>query len=424
MIVTCIYLEPFFDSLVRKNVNRIRLLDSGNGFGPGMHSSSYEMSQQRISREIALSFARELGRWGSTSTSGHKREPDSQQLSETNSTAISNQSSHSDESATEVDRGRDGSNVIVAENQDFATVGSPGFEQSWVGEASEGTDVPRGLAGSSNFILQDIDLIGQDISESWGDFSAPQSQGRPVEASAKFFPFGRDEIVDAKHSVAVPQLVKRPDDQSTSGMFSDVEEPDSEEDALRVVDEYVAEIPPKEVNAEQAGVGNGVADAFPDDIVPQQSVQMQPRNHKEHTDYDLQGRFSDLLVPSSDYDSRLGEDTSPAGLQDAVYRVPEEVHLAAEPSLDVAGLYPAAWGDRYVKSDGEVTLEDGSTSNPGLAAARDWVSSSQALSRWNLGASALKAAAAALEQDGVDLEDVSAPAPEAGDPSPSVPATR
>ena len=383
--------------------------------------SSSESRQEKIASEIALSFARELGRWSQPVL--HKV----QQLGGSNFSGAANQSAEEDFATN---RGRVGSiesssersveNKASASGEEPSSKehttekqlsgfgGGPGFEQPWIGTPSGGTDIPKGLAGSKNFIFEDMDALAQDIADSWSDKINPQLPDNPSEATSKFFPFGRDEVVNVQPTVEEsPRSATKPEIFSGAGLFSDEEEPDSEGDALRVVDDYVDVKPPTETTAQQAGIDNGVADAFPDEIVPQITDESQPRNHREHTDYDLQGHFSDWIVPSDAYDSKLGEDTSPIGLQDAFFHVPEAISLAASPRFD-AELAPAAWGDRYVSSDGEVTLEDGSVSNPTASAVLDWTSASGSLEKWDFGEAAIKAIEATLEEGGEDTSDVEA----------------
>ena len=377
-------------------------------------SSSRVLKQQQIAREIALSFARELSRWSSP-IADHPRHSSEQKLIESNTiiesnTTISvNQSAPIFSSTNAHDRGRDGF-PSDPESQKIASDGGPGFEEPSTGTPSVGSDVSSGMAGENNFVLEDISLMGDEISNSWSDLSVGQWPGHPQDASAKFFPFGRDEVVTAANSETDSLgRNKRPEIERSSTIFPDIEEPNNEADALRVVDEFVPVAPTKEESAEQEGIGSGVANEFPDDIVPQATTQLQPRSHREHTDYDLQGSLPDLLVPSSKYDSNLGEDISPVGLQDAAFRVPDMQYLAADPSLEQVEAYPAGWGDRFVKGNGAVSLSDGTVFNARTEAARDRTSASEALRQWRIGDWLVKSAEAALEEEGMDLDDVSAP---------------
>jgi hypothetical protein len=394
----------------------------------GRYISKDALRQQQIANAIAFTFARELGHWSASAVHAVHNFHHVQQLGESNTSFAENRSSVvSAPERSEASRGREGPPQPAPQisHEVAADGGSPGFEESWVGVPSMGTDVPQGLAGSNSFVLDDVEEFEQDLLDTWKDNSITQSPSQPEAASNRFFPFGRDEIVEVQPSSAVApaDFQGKPESFSGSGLLSDEDEPNSEEDALRVVDEYVVVPAAVPASAHQEGSDNGVADVFPDELVGQDTVEAQPRGHREHTDFDLQGSLPDLLVPASSYDARLGEDVSPAGLQDAAVHVPPARSLAAQPRLGEGLSVPAEWGDRYVASDGDVTTDDGRVTNPEAAAAGDWGAAQEAADGWDLGEAVSRAARAALEEAGIDLDDLDAPPqadsllPETGTPA-------
>jgi hypothetical protein len=374
------------------------------------------LRQQQIANAIAFTFARELGHWSSSAVHKMHKIHRVQELGEFNTSTATNESSKISAAAAEssqANRGRESPHQPAAplSSEEIPADGSPGFEESWVGVPSTGTEIPEGLAGSNTFVLDDVEEFEQDLLDTWRDKSITQLPSQPETASNKFFPFGRDEIVEVQpiSNTAPAGEDGKPESFSGSGLLSDEEEPNDEESALRVTDDYVAVPAPVPASAHQEGSDNGVAEVFPDDLVPQESVTAQPRGHREHTDFDLQGSVPDLLVPASEYDAVLGEDVSPAGLQDAAVHVPASRNLAAQPRLGEAGVVPAAWGDRYVTSGGDVSTDDGRVTNPGAAAAGDWAAAHEAAEAWDWGEAAARAVRAALEEAGIDAVDVEGP---------------
>ena len=247
-------------------------------------------------------------------------------------------------------------------------------------------------------MLEEIEAAEEELADAASDVHVQQPLPTRSSAEGKFFPFGRDEVVPtaAERLAIPPPASRRTDSFDAMGLLSDVDEGNDDLHALRVEDEEVPVRPPVATEvAGLAGLSGGddgiMSELFPDDIAQQGTRESAPRGHRQHTDYDLQGFAPDLLVPAPQYDSALGEDLAPAGLEDAAVRVGRVHETAAAPD-PFEGLVPDQWLDSVVN------VGDGS--GEGVRGAGGGEGGGGGAGGWAEGVDRL------LWQAGVDLRDV------------------
>ncbi|EKX48458.1 hypothetical protein GUITHDRAFT_151754 [Guillardia theta CCMP2712] len=172
------------------------------------------------------------------------------------------------------------------------------------------------MEGEDKGAIRVMDDLAELLDRVTSDAEVVQQPAVEEKGRERWFPLGRDALVSS-----TPQTLARAHEleSDTYRGFPDKVEGDSEEDAIHGQDVYVrtesADLSSSDLVSVPHDDDSG-DNLFHDDLVAQSTEQAAPREHRLHTDYDIQGLFSDVKIPSEDYLSNLGEDGQPYGIRD------------------------------------------------------------------------------------------------------------
>ena len=167
------------------------------------------------------------------------------------------------------------------------------------------------LESAATTDVKEPDLAGTDAAGRHETLLGDQEvavPSKPVkeEATLRWLPFGRDELVVQPPTAKVAAHLN-PEADETYSAFPDRAEPDTEAAAFHVKDVEVPQ-PPSSARLEPPdgflynGTGAGghwdtafaLEDFMDDEYVAQMPVAASPRKHRAHTDFDFQGLLPDV----------------------------------------------------------------------------------------------------------------------------------